>query len=74
MMKDLLVVVLFTGVPSGMNSLCTVPDESKNSSSLTLPFDLTCHGFFFLGDDCDFQVAFASVVDCTENTMFFLLL
>jgi hypothetical protein len=34
-----------------------IPDESKNSSSITLPFDLSCRGFFFLGDDGDFQVA-----------------
>jgi hypothetical protein len=35
----------------------TIPDESKNSSSITLSFDLTCHRFFFLGNDGDFQVA-----------------
>jgi hypothetical protein len=29
----------------------------KNSSNITLPFDLSYHGFFFLGDDGDFQVA-----------------
>jgi hypothetical protein len=39
-------------------------DESKNSSSITLPFDLSCRGFFFLGDDGYFQVVIAaSVVD-----------
>jgi hypothetical protein len=29
----------------------------KISSSVTLPFDLSCHTFFFLGNDGDFQVA-----------------
>jgi hypothetical protein len=40
-----------------MNSTFTFPDESKNRSSFTLPFDLTCCCFFFLGDDGDLQVA-----------------
>jgi hypothetical protein len=35
----------------------TIPDESKNSSSIALPFGVSCPGFFFLGDDGDFQVA-----------------
>jgi hypothetical protein len=31
--------------------------SQKNSWSITLPFDLSCGGFFFLGDDGNFQVA-----------------
>jgi hypothetical protein len=47
----------------------------EKSSSITLPFDLSCRGFFFLGDDGDFRVTdYASVTDRTENTMFRLLL
>jgi hypothetical protein len=35
----------------------TIQDEPKSSSNITLPFDLSCRVFFFLGSDGDFQVA-----------------
>jgi hypothetical protein len=46
-----------------------------NNSSITLPFVLSRLGFFFLGDDDDFQVVDCRLVaDRIENTMFRLLL
>jgi hypothetical protein len=57
MAKDLLVAVLVYSRSFWDEFLWTIPDESKNSSSITLPFDLSCRSLFFLGDVGDFQLA-----------------
>jgi hypothetical protein len=65
---------LFTFAPSGMNSMWTIPDEPKNSSSIALPFDLSCCGFFFLAMMAISRWPIvSSVVDHTENAFYHLL-
>jgi hypothetical protein len=51
----------------GMNSTCTIPDESTNSSSIAWTLDLSYRRFFFIGDDGDVQVAECSSFSCESH-------
>ena len=59
--------VLFTVVPSGMNSMWTFSFESTNNSSITLHFYLSCRGFFL---SWQYRRGVFQVVDRIGNTMF----
>jgi hypothetical protein len=66
MAKDLLAAVLVYSRFFWDEFHVNNPDESRNDSSITLSFDLSCYGF---------QVAdVTSVAGRRENTMFRLLL
>ena len=66
---------LFTVAPCRMNSKWTIPDESKNNSSIILPFTCPVKVFSFEAIMAMSRwLIDASVVNHSENTMFCLLL